>query len=87
MITANIYLYILLGYIQYKDTQHTHTYHYLLIFQGKKLNPREVVIRLNQVFCCQRETKIRALTSVLEMTQETFFSEIPLNIEGSVNWH
>lgn len=73
-------------------TQHikhnTHTYTPLsIIFQGKKLNPGEVVIRLNQVFYCQCETKIRALTSVLEMAQELLFSEISLNIEESVNWH
>ena len=51
------------------------------------MNPREAGTRLDQLCFCQCETKIRAFASVLEMAQEIFPSKMPLNIEGSVNWH
>ena len=58
-----------------------------LSFKRKKLNPRKNRVRLDQLCFCQCETKVRAFTSALEMAQEIFPSKIPLNIEGSVNWH
>lgn len=74
---------------QTEHTIYTHNTHTALslIFKRKKMNPREAGTRLDQLCFCRCETKIRAFTSVLEMAQEIFPRKMPLNIEGSVNWH